>query len=579
MSSEPVPTGPRFEDEALADAVATCVALLSSVGARWRARLAAGHLGEHPAGEVRRLLRTIEQATALLEPGTPREPPAATDGATDDRFRRLVDAVADYAIFMLDTDGRIASWNAGAQRLKGWSAEEILGRSFEAFYTDEDLAAGKPARELLVAAQTGRYEEEGLRKRKDGTTFHAHVTLTALRDDRGVLVGYGKVTRDVTVARAAAEQLRRSEERLRILIEQVSDYAIVMLEPDGRVATWNVGAQRIKGYAAAEIIGKSFSRFYTEEDRALGRPFHLLSVAAREGVAREEAWRVRKDGTRFFGDITITALHDRTGKLYGFTKVTRDLTERKQAEHQVELYEQTRAALRQRDDFLSIASHELKTPLTSLQLQLQSLAPAIEASPKAVAKLERASRATERLSALVDTLLDVSRFASGRLRLNTEPFDLGEAVREAGERQRAEVEAAGCALTLEVGEGLEGRWDRLRVEQIVTNLLSNAAKYGGGKPVRLRALRRGALFVIEVEDEGIGVAPEDAQRIFGRFERAASVRHYGGLGLGLFVCAQIAEAHGGTIRAESEPGRGARFVVELPPGVPEPAASEAREHG
>ncbi|NBH05947.1 PAS domain S-box protein [Amycolatopsis sp. SID8362] len=253
----------------------------------------------------------------------------------DDPFRLLVQGVLDYAIFMLDTRGRISSWNAGATRIKGYSAEEIIGQHFSVFYPAEDVAAGKPDRELEVAAAEGRLEDEGWRVRKDGTRFWANVVITALYDDRGRLKGFGKVTRDETDRRAAEVALRESEERFRLLVQNVVDYAIFVLDPQGRVSSWNAGAARIKGYAEEEIVGQHFSVFYPADEVAEGKPDQHLAAAAAEGRLEDEGWRVRKDGTRFWANVVITALLDERGRLRGFGKVTRDMTERRTAEQAV----------------------------------------------------------------------------------------------------------------------------------------------------------------------------------------------------------------------------------------------------
>jgi PAS domain S-box-containing protein len=250
----------------------------------------------------------------------------------DHRFRLLVQSVQDYGIFMLDPEGRISSWNAGAERIKGWSAGEIIGQHFSVFYPPEDVAAGKPAWELEVAVRDGRLEDEGWRVRKDGTRFWANVVITALFDEKGELQGFGKVTRDMTERRAAELALRESEERFRLLVQSVQDYGIFMLDTEGRISSWNAGAERIKGWSAGEIIGQHFSVFYPAEDVAAGKPAWELEVAVEEGRLEDEGWRVRKDGTRFWANVVITALFDERGELQGFGKVTRDMTERRNAE-------------------------------------------------------------------------------------------------------------------------------------------------------------------------------------------------------------------------------------------------------
>jgi PAS domain S-box-containing protein len=266
----------------------------------------------------------------------PPDPPDPESGAPDptpaEVLHLLERNIHDYAIFMLDRAGRVISWNAGAQRIKGYSAQEIHGKHFSVFYPPEDIAMDKPGRELAVARSAGRVEDEGWRLRKDGSRFWANVVITALYDDEGLLRGFAKITRDMTERRAAEQALRESEERFRLLVQDVTDYAIFMLDPTGHVISWNAGAQRIKGYSAQEIHGKHFSVFYPREDFAAGRPEHNLETAVYEGRVEDEGWRVRKDGSRFWANVVITALYDDQRRLRGFAKVTRDMTERREAE-------------------------------------------------------------------------------------------------------------------------------------------------------------------------------------------------------------------------------------------------------
>jgi PAS domain S-box-containing protein len=246
----------------------------------------------------------------------------------EEPFRFFIEAVQDYAIFMLDQDGRVASWNAGAERAKGYKPSAIIGRHFSVFYSEDDRQSGKPAKLLETAAKEGRVTDEGWRVRQDGTLFWANVTITAIRDAKGNLIGFGKVTRDLTERKHKEELLRQSEERFRLLVESVQDYAIFMLDEKGHVASWNIGAQRIKGYRPEEIIGEHFSRFYPEEDIRSGKPAWELVIAEKEGRFEDEGWRLRKDGSRFWANVIITPVRDGSGKLLGFSKVTRDFTER-----------------------------------------------------------------------------------------------------------------------------------------------------------------------------------------------------------------------------------------------------------
>ncbi|HEX6363760.1 MAG TPA: PAS domain S-box protein, partial [Albitalea sp.] len=253
----------------------------------------------------------------------------------EEMFRRLVEAVTDYAIFMLTPEGRVATWNAGAERIKGFRAEDILGQHFSRFYAPEAVASGWPDEELRRAAQIGRFEDEGWRLRADGTRFWANVVITALRGADGELLGFSKITRDLTERRRNEERLRESERSFRQLVEVVEDYAIFMLDATGHIASWNLGAQRINGYTAAEILGQHFSKLYRAEDIARGLPQQALEVAAERGRFEDEGWRVRKDGSLLWADVIMTAIYDEHGALRGFSKITRDLTERRLQEHRL----------------------------------------------------------------------------------------------------------------------------------------------------------------------------------------------------------------------------------------------------
>jgi len=366
---------------------------------------------------------------------------------------------------------------------------------------------------------------------------------------------------------------RSVEERFRALVSSVKDYAIFMLDPSGNIETWNAGAERTKGYQAEEIIGQHMSRFYTPEDLARGLPGKLLAEALREGRVESEGWRVRKDGTRFWADVVITALVDERGVLMGFAKVTRDLTERLRAQEEQLRLAHAEEAVRLRDEFLSIAAHELRTPLSAVQLQLQSLLEQANGlDPRIRSKVERACRGGERLVTLVDTLMDVSRITSGSFNLRLSQFDLTAAVLEVVDRFREHALRASSVVTVRSEGVLEGRWDRLRIEQVVTNLLVNALKYAAGTPVDFVLSGSESEVTLTMSDGGPGIPESDWDRIFRRFERAASMRSFGGLGLGLYVARQIVEAHGGDIRLLRPQPKGAHFMIRLPRSPPDGAA-------
>jgi PAS domain S-box-containing protein len=810
--------------------------------------------------------------------------PIWTPDAAQQEARALLESVKDYAIFLLDREGRVMSWNPGAQAIKQYRADEIIGQHFARFYTPEDVAAGRPMQLLARAARDGRAEDEGWRVRKDGSRFWANVVITPVQAPDGSHIGFAKVTcdltdrkaleealrrsaeslsaalysigdgviatdergrvtrmnpvaerltgwsqseavgqpvetvfhivnehtraraenpvtrvlaegiviglanhteliardgterpiadsgapirdtsgattgavlvfRDVSEERRAAEELRQSEEKLRLMIASVSDYAIFMLEPDGRVASWNPGARRIKGYRPDEIIGTHFSRFYPPEDVEASKPAHELDTAAAQGRFEDEGWRVRKDGSRFWANVVISAVRDDGGTLLGFTKVTRDMTERRKAEedrarravqqealaelgihavrarglqplldkaveqvvktlgtaacevlelqpdeqtfmlraaigweaellgeatvlagrdslagralasaepvvgeelaseirsgglpsvrehglvngmsvvipmagerrpygvlgtytarpasfsrHDVSFFQavanviataigrahaeeqlhtaeqaaqaerqrtvRAQEAIRERDVFLSVAAHELRTPLTALQLKLQGLEQLIRAdlagTPRAVRAERRfhdAIRHTDRLCDLVERLLDVSRIAAGQLKMQPEPVDLEALARGVIRDFQDRASEPATEIRVTATGSAHGTWDRRRLEQVVLNLISNAVKYGEGKPIDVAIEDLGAEVRLVVEDRGIGIAAGDLGRIFDAFERAVPIEHFPGLGLGLYIARRIVEAHGGEIEVSSEPGAGATFVVRLP---------------
>jgi PAS domain S-box-containing protein len=556
---------PTFRDDELAETLGLAKDLLATIANRWHSRLQAGRLGPHTQDEALRVMRSIEAAIACLgdAPASPSAETTRTVCGDDERFRQLVDNIRDYAIFMLTADGHIASWNAGAERIEGYRPEEIIGRPFTLFYCAEDIAGGKPQRDLESAVRDGRYIEEGWRVRNTGERFWAHVTLTALRNSEGRLTGFAMVTRDVTDLREATESLRLSEERMRLMVEAVRDYAIFMLDPGGNVASWNEGAERLKGYRVDEILGKHFSIFYPEEERKRDHPGDELRRAKAEGRYEEEGWRIRKDGSRFWANVVITSVVDREGRHLGFTKVTRDFTEANRLR-------EAQVAIELRDEFLAVAGHELRTPLTGLLMQVQNLARTV--NPEDVRlkqRLDKAARAGTRLATLISQMLDVSRITAGRLALDPEPLRLDNVVREVVDRFTEMAQDSHSSIDLRVGP-VQGRWDRLRIEQVLTNLVANAIKYGRGQPivVELRSERGEA--VVRVTDGGVGIAPADHKRIFERFERAGGTREFGGFGLGLWISRQIVEASGGWIGVESELGEGSTFTVRLP--------LEPREH-
>jgi len=477
-------------------------------------------------------------------------------------FRSLIDAVGDYAIFMLDTSGRVATWNTGAQRIKGYAPDEIMGQHFSRFYPQAAIDRRWPEHELEVARRVGRFEDEGWRVRKDGTTFWANVIITALRDEHGVLQGYGKITRDLTDRRRYEESLRESEERFRLLVESVKDYAIFMLGPDGRVLSWNAGAERIKGYAPAEIIGRHFSTFYPPEMVAIDWPEHELRVARAEGRYEEEAWRLRKDGTRFWANVVITAVHDRTGALQGYAKITRDLTQRKQ----IEALED---AGRKMDEFIAMLAHELRNPLAPIRNAVQVMRMFRLGDAKLEWCRDVIDRQVDHMGRLVDDLLDVNRITSGKILVVKTRIELSTVIDRALESSMPLVNEHQHRLEIDMpDEPVRLEADLTRLSQVFLNLVNNAAKYTpNGGVIRLTAKVENGEAVVRVRDNGLGIAPELLPKIFDLFVQGSRSldRAAGGLGIGLSLVREIVRLHGGTISAVSAgAGQGSEFTVRLP---------------
>jgi PAS domain S-box-containing protein len=482
---------------------------------------------------------------------------------TDADYRLMVESIADYAIFFLDPSGIILSWNEGAKQLKGYEPDEVIGRHYSIFYPPELLEKNWPAHELRVAAEKGRFEDEGWRLRKDGTRFWASIVVTRMTAPDGSLRGFSKITRDLTERQKQDDLLRASEERFRLIVDGVKDYAIFMLDPGGYIVSWNTGAKATKGYDAAEIIGRHFSVFYPPDVAATGFPDKELEIAREVGRFEDEGWRVRKDGSRFWASVVITALFDASGRHRGFAKVTRDLTERRRASI---LEDEGRRIT----TFLAMLGHELRNPLAPIANAL-----AIIEHPNAGAgTLKRMtgiiSRQLKQITRLVDDLLDVGRITSGKIHLEAKPVKLSEVIGEAVEAMKPLADAKQHTLALDVpAKELWISGDRARMIQVVSNLLNNAVKFtpnGGHIQVRLQAV--GGHAEISVSDDGPGIAPQHLPLIFMMFTQGdlEISRSQGGLGLGLTLVQQLVALHGGEISAFSKgvPGQGSEFVIQLP---------------
>jgi PAS domain S-box-containing protein len=507
----------------------------------------------------------------------------------DSRYRILVDALIDYAIYMLDPNGIVTSWNSGAQRLKGYTEQEILGEHHSRFYTDEDRQAGLPERALSTAEQEGKFESQGWRVRKDGTRFWAHVVVDPIRDASQRIVGFAMVTRDLSERKAAEAVLRESEEQFRILVQSVTDYAIYMIDPAGRISSWNLGAQRIKGYRPDEIIGEHFSRFYTEEDRAANEPRRALETAARKGAFEKEGWRVRKDGTRFWASIVINPIRDNNGHLLGFAKVTRDITERRAAQQALD---EAREALLQSQKLEAIGqltggiAHDFNNLLTAIIGSLELLRKRQSTVDQRASRLlDNAIQGAQRGIALTQRMLAFAR----KQELTLESIDAASLVRGMSDLLQQSI---GPAVTIEVRfpTGLDAiRADANQLELALLNLVVNARDAmpnGGVITIAARPeivgegnqhrLKPGRYVCLSVTDTGEGM---DAATLARAMEPFFTTKGVGkGTGLGLPMIQGLAQQSGGTLALKSTPGMGTTAELWLPTAEPASgaAASNAR---
>ncbi len=476
-------------------------------------------------------------------------------------FQLMAEQIRDYAVFLLDPSGRVISWNAGAQLMKGYAAAEIIGRHFSTFYTPEAVASRWPDHELAVATREGRFEDEGWRLRKDGSRFWANVVITALRDEEGKLLAFSKITRDLTDRRRQEDRLRQSEERLRLLIEGVIDYAIYMLDPQGVISSWNLGAERITGYSRDEIVGRHYSNFFLAEEVEAGKPWEELQTAKREGRAEVEGWRVRKNGGRYWARVVVTPVHDSRGRLQGFAQITQDLSQQRQIQ-------ELEAAAKRINEFIAMLAHEIRNPLAPLQNALAVMRSTPLADASQAKMREVIERQAKRLARIAGDMVDISRVTRGVLAIERKPVSLAEVIGASLEVAGPLLQARQHAVEADVPAQAAVEGDFERLVQVFGNLLNNAAKYTppGGR-ITVKAARDGGQVVVTVRDTGRGIPADELQSVFRMFiqGRSALARAEGGMGVGLALARSIVELHGGDIEARSGgPDQGSEFVVRLP---------------
>ena len=501
-----------------------------------------------------------------------------TESLSDDgRYRLLIEAVTDYAIYMLDPTGVVISWNPGAQRFKGYTPSEIIGQHFSRFYTPEDQKRGIPALALATAVTEGKFESEGWRVRKDGSRFWAYVVIDPIRTPTGEVMGFAKITRDLTERKAAEDELKKSQEQFRLLVQGVSDYAIYLLDTAGLVTNWNLGAQRIKGYLPEEIIGHHFSTFYTEEDRQAGEPQKALETVERAGRFEKEGWRVRKDGTRFWAHVIIDPIRDDQGKLIGYAKITRDITERKNTQQQLEA---AREALHQSQKMEAIGqltggvAHDFNNLLMAVLGSLELMRKRLPDDPKLLALLENAVQGAQRGTVLTKRMLAFAR----RQELKKEAVDIPELVRGMTDLLQRSL---GPSILIETHFPLISKAvvaDANQLEMILLNLTVNArdAMPDGGRVVIatreevLRAgdgsrLKPGAYICLTVSDTGMGMDEMTLRRAMEPFFTTKGLGK--GTGLGLSMVHGVAEQSGGWFTLRSRQGEGTIAELWLPVAV------------
>lgn len=502
------------------------------------------------------------------------EEKAAKDAleVSERRFRLLVSNVVDYAIYLLDVNGTVSSWNTGAQRLKGYDEEDVLGQHFSMFYPPDDVEAKKPWKAMHTAIKEGRFDGYGWRLKKNGERFWAHVVLDPVYDENEDLIGFAKITQDVTQDKEREDALKESESRFRMLVEQVQGQAMYTLDLNGNITSWNAGAERLKGYTEAEALGKNFSIFYSNKDRTNDKHLRALRTAATHGRFTDTGYRYRKDGSRFVADVVMEALRDKQGRAIGFAKVTRDVTEREELKRERELQQQISEQLveleqsnRELEQMASVVAHDIKAPLHSVAGLIQLMA--LEHGPKmpeeAKADLAMVTKSCKHLQEMVEVLLDYSRFQ------RKEPFyvlvSLQHILSSVQKTLHDDIEAT--AASIEVEGDIELWGDRHMLELVLQNLVGNAIKYRSPhRPpvIKISCEQTAQATIFAVEDNGQGIANSHKEQVFDMFYRCDK-RDNNGHGMGLAACRKLIERlHQGAITLTDAVEGGSVFTVSLP---------------
>jgi len=499
---------------------------------------------------------------------------------------------ANFSSIATDAQGVIQIFNVGAERMLGYTAAEVVDKITPAAISDPQEVIARaaelslelettitPGFEALVFKASRGIEDiyELTYIRKDGSRFPAIVSVTALRDAQDTIIGYLLIGTDNTARKQVEEKLRWTEESFRLMVASVTDYAIVMLDPEGRVVSWNAGAERIKGYSAEEIVGQHFSRFYPREDIQSGKPQRDLDVVAAKGQFEDEGWRVRQDGSTFWANVAFTAIRDQWGNLRGFAMLTRDLTEPMKIEATLtKAKDAADAANQAKSAFLATMSHELRTPMNAILGYSEILMEDAEEKGQEdfIPDLQKIHASGNHLLSLINNILDLSKIEAGKMELFLEFFGISRVIEEVVSTIRPLVEKNANTLQVHCAADLGTMHaDLTMVRQSLFNLLSNACKFTENGTITLEASREliGGVDWIKfsVSDTGIGMAPDQMEKLFQPFVQgdASTSRKFGGTGLGMTITHRFCQMMGGEISAKSEPGRGTTFTIRLPARV------------
>ncbi len=504
--------------------------------------------------------------------------------ADEEQFRLMVDAVKDYALLMLNPEGYVVSWNAGAERIKGYKADEIIGKHFSCFYTPEDKARGHPAEVLERASRAGKHEEEGWRMRKDGSRFWAHLVLTAIRDEQGTLRGYAKVTRDITERKQNEEALRQSEQRFTLAFEHAAiGMALVSLE--GRWLKVNAAVCKLSGYSAEELMQQTFQEITHPDDLDLDLANVRKLVAGEINSYRMEKRYFRKDGQIVWVLLGVSLARDKENRPLYFISQIEDITEQKEAmARQVELTAKAQAAERAKSEFLAIMSHEIRTPMNGV-IGMTGILADTELNEMQRDCVRTITSSGESLLAVINDILDYSKIEVGRMEMESRSFNLRECVEEALDLFATQIRLKNLEVAYliapEVPVLLIG--DPMRLRQVLVNLIGNAVKFTPQGEILVNVACRGRHesdheLIFSVADTGIGIPREGLPQLFQAFQQVdtSTTRRYGGTGLGLVISKRMTELMGGTMWVESEPGRGSTFFFTVKLKATVEGAAESR---